>query len=299
MAVKQTLTFCLILLPLISLLSMSNVTVHASGLIFIRGDGSIEGTNKIYRSGDTYIFSGDIEETYGIIVEKNSIIIDGRGHTLKAVPRILPLGSWDFGIELSNVTTGNVTVKNLKILDFNIGVYIWTIGNTVEGNTITGSNVGIFLAESPNTVVCNYIADNGEGVFLGPLPDTHPTVYNVLYHNTFVNNTRQVYDCECTDPHTVQHLNMWDNGTTGNYWKDYNGTDVDGDGIGDTPYNVTGDDTDLHPLMSPLTKPITNNNGFLGTGIQSVFGLVLVVTVVAATVVGLYSIWKHKKRAVS
>jgi parallel beta-helix repeat protein len=271
------------------------LSVQASGLIFIRADGSIEGTNKIHRSGNTYIFNGDIEESYGIIVEKSNIIIDGKGYTLKATPRILPIGSWDYGIELSNATSGNVTIKNLKILDFNIGVYIWTTENTVTGNTIRGGNVGIFLAESPNTVAGNYIEDNTEGVFLGPLPDTHKTVYNILYQNSFVNNTKQVYDCECTDPHTIQHLNIWHNGTSGNYWSDYSGIDANEDGIGDTPYSVSTDDVDAYPLMTPLAYPLNKKDGFLGTDLPFEFGLVLILGIAAAISVTFYVVLKRKK----
>jgi parallel beta-helix repeat protein len=295
MALKQVRTPCLIVLPLISLIFVPLISGQTSGLIFIRGDGSIEGTNKIYREGSIYLFNGDIEGTYGIIVERSNIVIDGRCHTLKSVPRLLPLGSWDFGIELSSEGSGNVTVKNLRILDFNIGVYIWTTGNTVKGNTIMGSNVGVFLAESPNTIVGNYIEDNGEGVFLGPLLDTHPVAYNVLYHNSFVNNTRQVYDCECNDTHTIQHMNIWDNGTSGNYWNDYNGIDADKDGIGDTPHPVTSDDKDNYPLMTPITQPITKNNGFLGTGIPNEIVYLLVSTVTAITVIGIYLRNKRKR----
>jgi hypothetical protein len=37
-------------------------------------------------------------------------------------------------------------------------------------------------------------------------------------------------------------INVWDNGTVGNYWDDYSGADDDDDGIGDTPYtNISGD----------------------------------------------------------
>jgi hypothetical protein len=269
--------------------------VHGSGLIFIRADGSIEGTNMIHRSGNIYSFAGDIDESYGIIVEKSDIIIDGKGHTLQSTPRILPVGSWDFGIELANSTSGHVTIKNLKILGFNIGVYIWTTNNTVECNTILGGNVGIFLAESPNTVVGNYIADNIEGVFLGPLPDTHKTVYNIFYHNSFVNNTRQVYDCECTDPHTIQHLNIWDNGTSGNYWSDYNGTDADEDGLGDTPYQVSNDDNDTHPLMAPPAFPSNRKDGFLGTNIPPELGLAITAGAVITISTTAYVVFKRKK----
>ena len=291
---KKAFAVVLVVLLPVSLFFVPVYCSQTTGLIFIREDGTIEGTNKIHRSGDTYVFSGDIEGCYGIIVEKSDISIDGEGHTLKAVPRLLPLGSWDFGIELSNKTRGNVTVTNLRILDFNIGVYIWNKDNNVVDNTIIGGNVGVFLAESPNNVIRNYIKGNGEGIFLGPLPDTHPVVYNVVYQNTFVNNTRQVYDCECTDPHTVQHLNVWDNGEVGNYWSEYNGTDADKNGIGDVPYSVSDDDTDFYPLMSPVARQI-GDNGFFGTGLPFEFGLVLLVGVVVAFLAVVYFVTKRKR----
>lgn len=284
----------LTLLLVASLFTVDVLSVQAVEMIFIRADGSIEGTNKIHRSGNTYIFTGDIEESYGIIVEKSHIIIDGKGNTLKSIPRILPVGSWDFGIELSNVTDGNVVVKNLKIVDFNIGVYIWTTNNTITHNTVKGSNVGIFLAASHNNIIANYVENNTQGVFLGPLPAEHETVYNVFYHNSFVNNTWNVYDCECTDPKWKQHLNVWDNGTCGNYWGNYNGTDRDGNLIGDTAYQVTEDDIDLYPLMNPLAKPITKD-GFLGTNIPNDLGVALTVGAILAVSVTAYTILKRKK----
>ena len=292
---KKTKATFLILLSIVALFLATFSTVHGSGIIFILADGSIEGTNKIYRNGSIYTFSGDIEDSYGIIVNASDIIIDGNGHMLKSVPRILPVGSWDFGIELSNVTSCNVTIKNLKILDFNIGVYSWTSNNTVEDNTIMGCNMAIFLAESPNTIIGNYIEDNIQGLFMGPLPDTHKNVFNVLYHNSFVNNTMQVYDCECTDPHTIQHLNIWDNGVSGNYWSDYNGTDTNQDGIGDTPYPISSDDVDTFPLMAPIASPINKNGGFLGTNLPNEVGLALTVGAVIAVSATVYVLFKRKK----
>ncbi|MFC1486844.1 NosD domain-containing protein [Thermoproteota archaeon] len=270
------------------------LSVQSSGMIFINVDGTIEGTDKIQRDGNLYTFTADIKESYGIIVEKKDIIIDGKCHTIEGTPRILPIGSWDYGIELSNGTGGNVTIKNLKIVNFNIGIYIGTANNTVTGNMITGGNVGITMAESPNTIVGNILGDNIEGVFLGPILYNHTKVYNVFYLNSFLNNTRHIYDCECTSTLWMQHLNIWDNGTSGNYWSDYDGIDEDKDGIGDTAYSVTDDDVDMYPLMEPLTLSLTENNGFLGMDLSLEIGFAITAGIVVVMLTIAYVILKRR-----
>jgi nitrous oxidase accessory protein NosD len=51
---------------------------------------------------------------------------------------------------------------------------------------------------------------------------------------------------------------VWDNGNEGNWWYFYTGVDSNGDGIGDTPYVLNENNTDLYPLMKPydITKAI-------------------------------------------
>jgi len=65
-----------------------------------------------------------------------------------------------------------------------------------------------------------------------------------IFHNNLIDNLDNVNVEFCEN-------NQWDNGMGGNYWDDYNGNDGDGDGIGDTPYEITNNDIDRYPLMDP------------------------------------------------
>jgi hypothetical protein len=53
---------------------------------------------------------------------------------------------------------------------------------------------------------------------------------------------------------TPEYPNFWDNGSEGNYWSNYNGTDANRDGIGDTPYIIEVNSTDRYPLMSIIPE---------------------------------------------
>ncbi len=77
---------------------------------------------------------------------------------------------------------------------------------------------------------------------------------NTFYHNDFFASVvRHVNPVAGT----IDSPNFWDNGTLGgfvggNYWDNYNGTDGDRDGIGDTPYVIGGGNQDSRPLMTPF-----------------------------------------------
>ena len=55
--------------------------VVAEETIYIRADGTVEGTDKIQRDGNIYTFTGNINES--IVVERDNIVVDGAGYTLQ------------------------------------------------------------------------------------------------------------------------------------------------------------------------------------------------------------------------
>jgi nitrous oxidase accessory protein len=123
--------------------------------------------------------------------------------------------------------------------------------NLVYSNIIIGSGFGVVGYN--NTLYANYATFSvilGNGAYDG--------ANNTFFGNNFVGST------QVGIWYGVRGPNFWDNGKEGNYWKDYNGTDANGDGIGDTPYliNICSGDglplpksseyIDHYPLMAPF-----------------------------------------------
>jgi hypothetical protein len=81
---------------------------------------------------------------------------------------------------------------------------------------------------------------------------------NTIFHNNFIKNAQNAIDTGS---------NTWDNGypAGGNYWDDYSGYDnysgpaqnlSGSDGIGDTPYNISGgSNQDRYPFMKLINEP--------------------------------------------
>ena len=158
--------------------------------------------------------------------------------------------------DLSNTTITNCSAHNNKMGGI---ILIGSSNNNVVANCFIYNNSGhggrgISIVGSFNTItncsVYNNLGIYGNGIHLGGDD-------NIIYHNNFINNVQNAYD-ECS--------NTWNNDypSGGNYWDDYSGQDNfsgpnqdihGGDGIGDTPYYIHGDDSrDWYPLMKPY-KP--------------------------------------------
>lgn len=261
--------------------------------IYIRADGSVDPDTAPISSADNITYTltdnivGDVPaDASVIVVERDNIVVDGAGYTLQGT------GSGT-GIYLSYIN--NVTIKNIQIKAFSEGIWLdYSSNNSISGNNVSSSERGILLGtySDYNTISNNILANNSEGILLFPyLGIPIPTVWphpppistfnivigntimnnnkglvfiysdlNFIYQNNFVNNTQQVlllcepWDCP----------NVWNDiyPSGGNYWSDYNGTDLysgpyqnetGSDGIGDTPYVINSNNTDHYPLMNPWT----------------------------------------------
>ena len=162
-----------------------------------------------------------------------------------------------YGISIGSSNNNNI-LHNKIISNTYKGIVIsHSKYNNIIGNNISDSiEEGIWLINTNNCY--NYIIQNNISQNFFGIRNSEPSTNNNIYHNNFFDNTQNAYD-ECN--------NSWDNGypSGGNYWDDYNGTDVDDDGIGDTPYNISGgDNRDRYPLMEPYGMG-DENETFFGT----------------------------------
>ncbi len=174
----------------------------------------------------------------------------------------------------SNVITGNLIISNLRGIDFESQ----TSNNRVFGNNITGNSRGLWISSSENNSIFNNNFDK-----------------NAV--NVFITGETVIRGSETV---VLPLMNTFDNGTTVNYWSNYNGTDNNSDRIGDIPYVIDENNRDNYPLMmpydfsltlslSPSPEPAPKAELFPTT-----FVIVSVITV--AVVAGLLVYYKKRKR---
>jgi parallel beta-helix repeat protein len=127
--------------------------------IYIRSDGSIEAADSLLsRVEDVYTLTGSSVPSFGlmgiggfhvhtIVIERGNIVLDGGGYELNG-PGSQP---WT-AVTISGQT--NVTVKNLEICNFQVGIGVSGSANiTITRNNIVSNDYGVTLASSNYSVV--------------------------------------------------------------------------------------------------------------------------------------------------
>lgn len=149
---------------------------------------------------------------------------------------------------LSNSLTGNAVGATLMFSQFSLvqgnravanlrhGMLFKQLDNSkVMGNAVIGHNRGFFVQQAAmNRFEGNIIATNDIGLYL-----SNGSEQNVFVGNFFINNADQIWQPPFEQGQGARGPNDFSEGTHGNYWSDYTGTDAEGDGIGDVPYHET------------------------------------------------------------
>ncbi|MFO7618368.1 MAG: NosD domain-containing protein [Thermoplasmata archaeon] len=159
------------------------------------------------------------------------------------------------GVYYSNdLPSSNGVIKNNTITNISwCGIVLSkAVSIMVSRNSISdGRMVGIITEYNSNgiQIIENELYRNIDGIRVRGQNTT-------VYHNLIIANQLQAFN---------ENINLWDNNypSGGNYWSDYNGTDMlsgpnqdqpGADGIGDTPYYFDGGQDD-YPLMEPWGPP--------------------------------------------
>lgn len=141
---------------------------------------------------------------------------------------------WGGGIHVSYYSDYNQFISNIIENNGYAGITNHDNGNNqFIGNIITKNQIaGIHFYQTDfNVLTGNSISlQTGRGIKIEGAGSSSD--YNSIYNNFFLGNDEHALDNGSN--------NNWDDDSIGNYWDDYLGVDADDDGIGDTPYMISG-----------------------------------------------------------
>lgn len=192
--------------------------------------------------------------TYGIYSYNNNTLIHN-----------CTISDWKQGIKYFNANSGHVLNNKIYSNIKNGIILVGSSHNKIAYNEIYDNDVGLrFEASSNNNEINdNRIMNNNKGISI-TVGCTNP---NIIYNNYISGNGINVEDKGSTfwntpilpGPNIIGGLNI-----SGNYFSDYEGIDADGNGFGDTPYNILGgSNQDINPLAIPEVPTIFLSIGMM------------------------------------
>ncbi|MFW6120526.1 MAG: right-handed parallel beta-helix repeat-containing protein [Petrotogales bacterium] len=270
--IQKTSVYCLLFLELIS-----HCNISRNNLISLNNGCCIE----LYHSRNNIVSENTItrhpessDSDYGILimdslrttVTQNTVIGQSIGISITSswynnishnvcMNNSIGIESWgSLPMSRNNVIYKNILANN------NYGIFIdeYVNRNIIAKNQITNNaRVGFYVIDcNNNLIVANHITNNGAGLY------AYNSFFNRFHYNNFAGNEIQnILD---------EGINLWFKPSffkgKGNYWDDYTGTDKNGDGIGDTPYNIPPSKfivKDRFPFMEPVDIENVELNKYL------------------------------------
>ncbi|MEF8873925.1 MAG: right-handed parallel beta-helix repeat-containing protein [Candidatus Thermoplasmatota archaeon] len=238
-----------------------NVYIHDTESTAIKLSGSVHGKIINCRIENNQGYGIRIENSEDTVFSNNVITgnTDGGINITNAQGNVISDsvidGNGGAGIELDN-SQGNTITNNSISENAKHGVYLsnGAQGNTISKNTVRGNDkTGLYMnAGDSNEITYNSFEENNKGVYI------EAGANNMIHHNSFIDNIeRQAFEAYTG----TESGDQWDDGSEGNHWSNYTGSDSDNDGIGDEPYIINSiagviEIKDNYPLMEPInTKP--------------------------------------------
>ena len=116
---------------LLGLVTIQPVNSVSPQTIVIKPDGSISPSSApIHEEGRIFSLIGNTNSP--VFIEESNIIFDGGGHTIQGSGGLVAL----------NLTCTNVTVQNLKIINWQAGVLGVFNNNTIKDSSVTQCDSG-------------------------------------------------------------------------------------------------------------------------------------------------------------
>ncbi len=199
-------------------------------------DNSTVSRNRFIRCGSSPVSIFD----HGCVVSENKFFSNNIG--LFTDQHIIEMACNDTIVE-KNLLWNNTVDSDIRIYDGN---------NTIRWNTIIDSaRIAIELQQNEDGSVIhgNALYSNSLGLSIHEDADGQQ-----IYLNAFIDNDQHAEDGDGDDP-----IN-WDNGTHGNYWSNYTGTDSDNDWVGETSFSPHVNITDDYPSFMIGELPRSSGN---------------------------------------